>query len=357
MTGKLARLGRQAPARTVGPRPRSTLACVALASACALLALAPAGYGATKPPTPGVPTVVTGSVHAQGASATLLGSVNPRGAVTSYYFQYGPTVAYGKQTAPGTLPAGTTPVKIGQAAVGMLPGYHYRLVASNSFGPSKPGKDRTFSTTASRQGKFNLNKPTEAIVYGGSFNLTGTLTGPGSAARKIVLQESPYPFLTSFATVGLPTLTSATGAFSFGVPRLLLTTQYRVSTLDPRPLYSPIATVNAAYRVTLKVKRSSRKGIVRLYGTVTPAAAGAHVYFQLLKKVRPGNTEKTEDRTTRFATKFSATVKRATSTVSRFSAIVKVLKGGGYRARVVPSKAGPLAAGVSATVVLHAAAK
>jgi hypothetical protein len=155
----------------------------------------------------------------------------------------------------------------------------------------------------------------------------------------------------------VPSVTSATGAFSFRVPRLLTSTQYRVSTLDPRPLYSSIVTVDAGYRVTLKVKRSSHKGIVRLYGTVTPAAVGAKVSFQLRKKVRPGNTEKTEERTTRFSTQFSTKVKRGTSTVSRFSAIVKVLKGGTYQARVEPTKKGPFAAGASPTVLLHSASK
>ncbi len=341
MTGKVAR---RTPLRML-------LACLCVS---ALAALAPGAQAAVKI---GAPAVVTGQTHVQGASVTLLGSVNPRGAATTYFFQYGATVAYGKQTTPAALPAGTASVKVGQAAPGILPGYHYRLVASNSFGPSKPGKDRTFTTRTTRRSKFSLTKPQLATVYGSSLTLGGTLTGAGNAARKIVLQESPYPFLTEFTTVGLPSVTGPTGVFSFRVPRLAMSTQYRISTLDPRPVYSSIVTVDAAYRVTLKVKTSSRKGIVRLYGTVTPAAVGAKLSFQLRKKVRPGKTEKTEERTTRFATQFSTKVKRGTSTVSRFSAIVKVLRGGSYQARVDPSKKGPFVAGTSSTVLLHSAPK
>jgi hypothetical protein len=345
MTGKLA--------RGLGP----LLVCVCLCASLALgasLAFAPTGYGATKVVKPGIPTAVTGGVRVQGPSATLLGTVNPRAAATTYYFQYGATVAYGKQTTPATLPTGTANVKVGQAAVGMLPGYHYRLVASNSFGP-RLGKDRVFTTKQTRKAKFKVNKPQTATVYGGSFTLSGALTGTGNGARKIVLQASPYPFLTAFETVATPIVTDAAGGFSFRVSHLTSSTQYRISTLDPRPLYSSIVTVQAAYRVTLKVKRSSHKGLVRLYGTVSPAAAGARVSFQLNKKVRPGNTEKTEERTTRFATQFGTTVKRGTKTVSRFSLIVKVKKGGSYRARVEPSKKGPFVAGTSPTVVLHSA--
>jgi hypothetical protein len=303
----------------------------------------------------GPPTVATGDAsHVQATSATLLGAVNPRGAATSYHFEYGPTTAYGKQTTPASLPAGTVRVKVGQAATGLLPGYHYRLVASNEKG-LKPGKDKTFAGSKVRKAKFKITKPTIATAYGGALNLTGLLSGTGNGARKIVLQESPYPYLAPFATIGAPIATDSAGAFTFHVSRLLTSTQYRVSTLDPRPLYSSLVTVSAALRVTLKVRTSSHKGLVRLYGTVTPASVGARVTFQLRKAVRPGNTEKTSERTSKFATRFSTTTKRATKTVSRFSAIVKVQQGGSYRAEVTPAKKGAFAAGDSATVLLHSA--
>jgi hypothetical protein len=323
------------------------LAAVALALASVALA--------ARAPRVGPPTVATGSVsHVQATSATLLGAVNPRGAVTSYYFQYGATIAYGKQTTPASLPAGSLRVKVGQVAVGMLPGYHYRLVASNEKG-QKLGKDKTFAANKVRKAKFSITKPKAATVYGGALTLTGLLSGTGNGARQIVLQESPYPYLTTFTTIGAPIVTSPTGAFSFHVPRLLTSTQYRVSTLDPRPLYSSLVTVDAALHVTLKVRTSSHKGLVRLYGTVTPASVGARVTFQLRKAVRPGNSEKAAERTSKFATQFSTKAKRGTKTVSRFSAIVKVTKGGTYRAEATPVKKGALVAGDSATLLLHSA--
>jgi hypothetical protein len=303
----------------------------------------------------GTPTVATGSVsHVQATSATLLGAVNPRGAATTYYFQYGATITYGKQTTAASLPAGSVRVKVGQAAVGLLPGYHYRLVASNEKG-LKLGNDKTFAANHVRKAKFSITKPTVATVYGGALNVTGLLSGAGNGARKIVLQESPYPYVAPFATIGVPIATDSAGGFTFHVPRLLTSTQYRVSTLDPRPLYSSLVTVDAALRVTLKVRTSSHKGLVRLYGTVAPASTGARVTFQLRKAVRPGNSEKTAERTTKFATQFSTKAKRATKTVSRFSEIVKVVKGGSYRAEVTPVKKGAFATGDSATVLLHSA--
>ena len=198
------------------------------------------------------PTVTTGGfTQPRGTSATLLGTVNPRGAATTYHFDYGPTIAYGKQTAPANLPAGIVKVKVGQPATGLLAGYHYRVVATNERGTAN-GRDRTFTVKSTRTTKFALVKPAEATVLGGALTLTGTLSGTGGGNRRIELQQSPFPFLVPFSVVGLPIVTNAAGAFSFHVTGLLLSTQFRVNTLDPRPLYSPVVTQHVAARVTLE---------------------------------------------------------------------------------------------------------
>lgn len=338
-SGTIAR--RMLPGATL---PASLALVVALA-----LALAPGAQAAVKL---GPPLVATaGATQPRGTSATLLGTVNPRGAVTTYYFQYGPTIAYGRQSTPATLPAGLTRVKVGQAVTGILPGYHYRLVASNGYGPTL-GKDRTFGlkSTELAAPKFTLAKSPEPTPFGGAYVLGGSITGVGSANRKLALQSSPFPYLTPFTTIGLPVLTNALGRFSFRVPSLSTSTQFRISTLDPRPAYSPIVTHRVAVRVTLKVRTTRHKGLVRLYGTVTPARVGAPVRFQLLRPVRPGKSEQE----TRFVTQFSTVVKRGTKTISRFSAIERIRSGGSYRAYVVV-RAGALVSGASAAVLLHAA--
>ena len=341
--------------RKLSRRLRPCAAPALLAALALLPAAAGAAAASVKPLKVGAPTVSTGGVsHVLPSSAELLGAVDPRGLATSYFFRYGPTVAYGKQTTPATLPAGALKVKVGQVVTGLLNGYHYRLIASNADGV-KEGKDRTFSNTTSRKAKFTLTKPTTASVFGGPLVLSGLLAGGGNAGRQIVLQQSPYPFLAVFATIGTPMLTNAAGGFTFHLSSLSASTQFRVSTLDPRPLYSSIVTAEVAYRVTLKVRSSSHKGLVRLYGTVTPAAVGAHVSFQLRKAVRPGKSEKASERTSRFATQFSTVAKRGTKSLSRFSAVVTVRKGGSYRAEVQPTKKGPIVAGDSASVLLHSA--
>jgi hypothetical protein len=319
-----------------------------LASAALALPLASQAAAKTTKPT-GRPLVLTGGVtQVRGTSGLLGGSVNPHGFATTYYFQYGPTIAYGSQTVPATLPAGSTVVPVGQTATQLLPGDHYRLVASNQEGPGQ-GRDRVFLATKTRN-RLTLIKPTEAAIVGSPLIISGSLSGAGSGNRRIELQATPFPYLTAFSVVGTPVVTSPLGQFSFRVASLSVGTQYRVNTLDPLPLFSTVITAQVSPRVTLKVRSTSHKGLVRLFGTVTPAEVGAKLSFQLRKAVRPGKSEAT----TRFATQFSTVVKRGTKTVSRFSAIVTVQRGGRYRAFVLVHKGG-LVSGSSPTVVLKAA--
>ena len=103
----------------------------------------------TTPPVP-VPAVLTGvASDVAVGSVTLTGSVDPQGWETGYYFEYGPTPAYGARWPgiPITLGAFTGPQGVVSAIQNLQPGttYHYRLVASNPGGTSY-GQDQTFTT-------------------------------------------------------------------------------------------------------------------------------------------------------------------------------------------------------------------
>lgn len=298
-----------------------------------------------------VPRVSTGGVgHVRGTSAELLGSVDPRNLPTTYFFQYGPTSAYGSITATGTIPAGTKNVKVGQAVAKIVVGYHYRIVATNAAGTAL-GKDRTY-TTKTAHSKFSFDKEERVAVYGSPDTVTGVLSGT-TAPRPVALQSSPFPFLEPFVNLGLPGTTSSTGRFALRVAKMTSSTQFRVSTLEARPQFSPVLTVHVAYKVVLHVRSSAQKGIVRLYGTVTPAKVGARVELQLEKAIRP--TSGKSEKTSKFSSQFTTKTAKATKSFSRFSAIVKVHHSGRYRAYVEASKASPLTSGTSASVKLTAA--
>jgi hypothetical protein len=350
------------------------LALASLALMLPLASQATAKKSETTPSStaPAAPHVSTGGVtHVTPTSATLEGSIDPHNLATTYYFQYGATAAYGAQTTPTSLPAGSTTVKVLQAVTGFLQGYHYRLVATNADG-MKAGHDRTF-TSAKKKSSFELPQTFEPIPLGGAFTLSGTLTGTGNADRQIVLQATPYPYTAPFADVGSPIPTTTTGRFTFRVNNLSTSTKFRVVTVGTTPVTSLIVPQQVTVRVVLKVRTSSRRGLVRLYGTVTPAEVGAHVFFQFEKPPkaeaapkgeRPtklenpakgkNKSERSEEKGPKFLTKFSTVVKPGTKAISRFSAVVSVRDAGNYRA-FVEVHPGSLASGHSLSVALRAA--
>jgi hypothetical protein len=333
--------------RNIG-RPKAVISLVVALAALALPATASAVAKIPKP------TVNTGvATHVLGTSALLTAQINPRSQETSYYFRYGPTIAYGSQTP--TLPVGNgaVQVRVGQPIGPLQAGttYHFRVVAvSTTTGAVlNEGRDRAFVTKGVTLA-FSVSRTMQA-TYGSPFILSGGLTGLGAANHKVTLQASPYPFLEPFTPIGLPGTTNGAGSFSFRVANLAAATQFRLATLDALPIYSPVITVTVRVRVVLHVRSSGQPGLVRLYGTITPAAVGARVAFQVQKAVRPGASEVT----TRYVTQFSTIAKKGPSNSSRFSMVTTIRHGGRYRAYVKMPK-GPLASGPSlASIVLRAA--
>ena len=83
----------------------------------------------------------------QTASASLAGSVNPNGEPTTYFFEYGPTTAYGTHTSQGSAGKSKSPQPVAATLGGLDASttYHYRLVATSKKGTTR-GSDHTFTT-------------------------------------------------------------------------------------------------------------------------------------------------------------------------------------------------------------------
>jgi len=224
------------------------------------------------------PAVTTGAARAVGyGSATLTGAIDPRGSSTTYYFQYGPTKAFGAQTALANAGAGTTSATVSVAVSGLQPltTYYYRLIAVNAAGATT-GADRAFATTKVPLSLAILVAP-NPTVFGSTATVQGTLSGTGNAGRAVVLQQNPFPYTAGFADVGNPELTNATGGFSFPVVGLAQATQFRVITTTNPAVVSPIAIEGVAVQVSAHVGRAHRRHYARIYGTVTPAVEGMQV--------------------------------------------------------------------------------
>lgn len=255
---------------------------LAAAVTAAIAAAAPAAAAVTKP------TVSTGGAgQVTQTSATLTGKVNPNGASTTYWFEYGLTSGYGAATGPTDAGSGTQAKTATASLTGLAPfaKYHYRLVARNEKGTTF-GSDRTFTTLKQPLGLSLIANPNPA-TWGTGTTLTGQVTGTGNANRTVKLQQKAFPYTATFTDVGTM-VTDGNGNFVFSVPLLTVNTQFRVLTVGGSSATSPTVIVGCAVRVGRKVSatRVRRGARVRFSGYVTPANDGALFAIQRQKSGR-----------------------------------------------------------------------
>ena len=170
---------------------------------------------------PTATTVAATSVTAN--SATLNGTVNPGGAPTGYYFQYGTNTSYGSSTFISNVVAGTSTVAVSNGISGLLPAttYHYSLVASNSAG-TNAGTDLTFTTPAAAPTPVTV---AASSVTTNSATLNGTVN-PGGAATSYYFEYGTNTSYGSSTAPGNLAPGSSSVAVSNGISGLLSATLY-----------------------------------------------------------------------------------------------------------------------------------
>ncbi len=95
-----------------------------------------------------VPAGATGfATKVESKGATLNGIVNPNGATTKYYFEYGTTESYGTKTAEVSVGSGTSNLEESKAVTSLAGStkYYFRIVTTNSNGTTY-GLTQVFST-------------------------------------------------------------------------------------------------------------------------------------------------------------------------------------------------------------------
>ena len=160
------------------------------------------------------PTVTTGSAIAVTSStATLNGTVNPNGAGTTYYFQYGTTTGYGSTTSSTSAGSGTSNVSASASLTGLSSNttYHFRLVGTNSAGTNY-GSDQTFATSGSAP---TVTTGSATSVSMSSATLNGTVNPNGSSTTYYFEYGTSisYNMTTTSTNAG-----SGTSTVSVGVP-------------------------------------------------------------------------------------------------------------------------------------------
>jgi hypothetical protein len=147
---------------------------------------------------PHAKTQVAGPVRA--TTATLNGMAVPRGTVTTAWFEWGTDRTYGSSTSPQNIGNGIRVVRVSESLAGLIEGevYHFRLVASNSFGVTR-GFGFMFTTGMKIQnwGSYLAGLPT---VPAGLTNLSGIACGHRHA---LAIRNDGTVAAWSCATVGI----------------------------------------------------------------------------------------------------------------------------------------------------------
>jgi hypothetical protein len=250
-----------------------------VALAAALVWAAPASAAA-----PGASTGAAKDVT--DTAATLTANINPHGAPTSFFFEYGRTTKYGARTANTSAGNGSKAVTVSAPVSGLKPttAYHYRIVAFSPQGTTR-GADRAFKTTKVPV-TLTIDASPNPVLFGGPVTVSGVVGGrPPNTS--IVLQRNTFPFTAGFADYGNPQVTNTNGQYSFPVLDVTSTTQFRVRTTEEKPTaFSQVVTegVSVSVSVRARVKRSGGRAHVLLTGVVKPAHEATPLAVQKRKK-------------------------------------------------------------------------
>lgn len=155
------------------------------------------------------PGVQTGAAQSVGpSSATLTGSVDPRGRSTTWWFQYGTSTSYGKQTPTQSAGSKAGARGVSAALQGLVAStvYHFRLVAKSDAGTAV-GPDATFQTAG-----VTLAVRARSLVFGRTILLSGAVP-TREANAPVTIYALPYGQSSAHSIAVV--LTRADGTWSY----------------------------------------------------------------------------------------------------------------------------------------------
>jgi hypothetical protein len=230
----------------------------------------------------GAPLVTTLAVSNLAATnATLNGTVNPLGADTTAYFQYGTDTSYGSFSATNIPAATNTTLSVSNLIGGLAPGttYHFQLVAINSVG-SVSGADATFTTV----GYPVVATSVASGITGNSATLNGTVNPSGGDATAY-LQYGLTTSYGSFSATNILAATNTTLSVSNLIGGLAPGTTYHFQ-LVAINIAGSVSSADASFTTIAVpvVTTLPASGITAtnaaLNGTVNPGGGVTTAYFQ-----------------------------------------------------------------------------
>lgn len=139
--------------------------------------------------TPGKPVATTNATVAPtDTTIVVTGTVNPMGAITTYWYEYGTTANLGQKTSAQTVGSGFSALKTPGYITGLTKNttYYFRLVASNQYGQSVGAQSsvKTTEGVAAPVGSAPTVKTiTTTNISGTSANLSGQVNPNRSATQ------------------------------------------------------------------------------------------------------------------------------------------------------------------------------
>ena len=161
----------------------------------------------------------TAATAVTSATATLNASLDAHGYATSWYFEYGPTTAYGVRTATQSQSssAGSHTVSVPIGGLNAGTAYHFRLVATNSAGTTH-GPDTVFTTAGPA---VSVSASTRVVVLRRAVTLRGHVaSGRPNESVAVFSRRFGAGSFVQIATV----LTDAAGNWSLAVRPVIATT-------------------------------------------------------------------------------------------------------------------------------------
>jgi hypothetical protein len=279
---------------------------------------------APNPTVPGITDQHATSVTTSGAH--LSASLDPNGATTTYYFQYGRSTSYGNRTARLTA-SGNTPIAVSADVANLRPytRYHWRLYATNSAGITR-GRDHTFRTGRVAS-SITLYSSRAKVQYGRGVTLGGRVTGAGTNGMTLRLERQAFPFSTGFNAVKT-TKVSGDGGYLFSVDNVWALTRFRVVTQTQTPLTSAVTTIKTTPRATIAAKLLGRKR-ARISGKIRPAISGE---LSLQRRRASGRWTQVKHRPLTAAKRYSFKVFRARKVTRAYRVVVLPARGGYVKA-------------------------
>ena len=279
---------------------------------------------APNPTPPGVDRQIASGVGT--GRAHVSASLDPNGAETTYYFQYGRTTGYGNRTQQLTA-TGTEPVTVEADLSGLRPytRYHWRLFARNAAGRTG-GTDRTFRTDRLATALTLFGSRT-VVGWNRGVMLGGRVSGAGVRGMGLELQRQPFPFDRPFTRVRT-TRAGEDGGYLFDVDHVTAATRYRVVSQTQAPVTSAVALVRARPRTSIRARLLSRKR-ARVSGTIVPAVTGE---LSLQRKGRTG-WKQIRHRALSAATTFSFKVFRVRTATRAYRVVVLPVRGAYVKAK------------------------